>query len=92
MRIDLSNPQVLQNHIKAKVSEGKGEFFIKRSETVVFQDDISGMQFMVPEEMKEDKNVAKMMKNMKSYDDDGKEIKLAKKDDKSAKDKKSDKK
>lgn len=48
--IDLSNPQVLRNHLITKMKEGKGEFYEKK--VLVFKNE-DGMEFIAPDEVVE---------------------------------------
>ena len=50
--IDLGNPQVLANLIKAKIKEGKGEIFTK--EKVLTYKDEGGNEYVVPQELVEE--------------------------------------
>lgn len=49
--INLSNPQVLSNLIKAKIREGKGKYFT-RDKVMCFRDE-DGSEYLVPKELVE---------------------------------------
>ena len=70
--IDLSNPQVLANFVKAKIKEGNGEFIKKEKVDIFVSED--GSEYIVPEDVK----IPKQKENKKD----------AKKDDKKEKDNK----
>ena len=50
--INLNNPQVLSNFIRAKIKEGKGELYEKK-EVYAFKDE-SGFEYWVPEDLKKE--------------------------------------
>ena len=51
--IDLSNPKVLRNYSLAQAREGKGKLYI-RPEALCFKSDQNGMEFVIPEDCKEE--------------------------------------
>ena len=50
---DLTNPQVLKNHLLSQMKEGKGKFYYKQN-VVVFRDK-TGSEFIAPKEIAEEK-------------------------------------